>query len=236
MCQSAGGVLHDVNNLLVPIVSYADALAAHGPVDGDTARMLGEIRAAAERAAALARKLMSIGQPAPERPLFIQINDVLDQLKDMLRQVVGERIELLMRPDPELAKVRVDRERLERVLLNLVLNARDAMPNGGKLTIQTANLTTADGSRREASGRDAPAEKRYATLAVSDTGVGMDSATRERIFEPFFTTKPVGVGTGLGLSSALSFVNRNGGYIEVDTELGRGTTFRIGLPQVQSGS
>jgi PAS domain S-box-containing protein len=235
MCHSAAGVLHDVNNLLVPIVSYADALVAQGPVDGDTARMLGEIRAAAERAAALARKLMSMAQPAPERPAFIQINDVLDQLMDMLKRVVGDRIELVMKLDPELAQVRVDRERLERVLLNLVLNARDAMPDGGTLTLQTANLIASSGSRLEFPARGASPDRHYTTLSVSDTGLGMDTATRERIFEPFFTTKPPGMGTGLGLSSALSFVSRNDGYIEVDTEPGRGTTFRIGLPQVKNG-
>jgi PAS domain S-box-containing protein len=234
MSSSAASILHDVNNLLAPILAYSDALLGRGPVDEEMARMLGELRTAAERAATLARKLLSLGQASKDWPVFLQLNDVIEQSAEMLKRVAGERVELLLKLDPELGVVKVDREYLERVLLNLVLNARDAMPNGGVLTIQTANRVSADSLRLGFASSRANAERRFATLSVSDTGVGMDAPTRARIFEPFFTTKPPGAGTGLGLSSALSFVHRSGGFIDVESEPGHGTTIRIALPQVGS--
>jgi PAS domain S-box-containing protein len=219
--DAAAMVVHDVNNLLSPIACYADALAAREPMDAELAAIVAEMREAAHRAASLTRKLLSLARPPAEGPCFVQMNDVLEKMKSILARIVGQHIELVLDLDLDLATVNVDAEELERLVLNLVLNARDAMPNGGRLALETSNVA-----------RDlANAERRYAVLAVTDTGVGMDARTRERIFEPFFTTKAAGAGTGLGLSNALSLVRCHRGYVEVDTELGHGTTFRIGFPE-----
>ncbi|HEY3593536.1 MAG TPA: ATP-binding protein, partial [Polyangiaceae bacterium] len=238
MAGSAAGILHDVNNLLVPVVAYAAALVARGHLEDEALQMFGELRLAAERTGVLARKLLSLGQPKKEGPVFLQMNEVIGQFAEMLKRVAGTRVELVMKLSPDLVMVNVDRERLERVLLNLVLNARDAMPNGGTLTIQTANHRGAEPLVSQALPlqslpRSARTDLVYATLSVSDTGVGMEPQTRARIFEPFFTTKVQGTGTGLGLPSALLFANRSGGYIDVETEVGQGTTVRIALPEIE---
>jgi PAS domain S-box-containing protein len=226
LSHGAAAIVHDVNNLLMPIVSYADSLAKREVVDPELAQMVDELRAVAERASSLARKLLSITRPAPDKPSAVKMNEMLGQMTGMLARVAGESIELVLRLDPELVNVRVDRERLELLVLNLVLNACDAMPKGGKLIVQTTNVKRSGGA---AEGAPPGAGSMHAVVAVTDTGVGMDAETRKRIFEPFFTTKPKG--TGLGLSAALSFMKRSGGHIEVDSELGRGTTFRLYLPE-----
>jgi PAS domain S-box-containing protein len=227
--EAAAAVVHDVNNLLVPIFCYTDLLALREPEDGELHRSVAEIRDAAERAAALARKLLSIAELTTEKPTIVQMNDMLAQTRDMVSGLLGNRIELSLRFDPSLGKIEIDRERLERLVLNLVINARDAMPNGGKLVIETM-----DGSRgarhTTTAGADSGPKPRYAVLCVTDTGVGMDAATRARIFEPFFTTKSTHGGSGLGLSMVLAFVSRNRGFIDVDSRPGYGTTFRIGFP------
>jgi PAS domain S-box-containing protein len=222
---AAATIVHDVNNLLVPIVCYTDLLALREPSDGELHRSVAEIREAAQRAAQLARKLLSIAELRVEKPAPVQMNAMLNRLADMLARLLGGNIELSLHLHPDLPDVDVDQERLERVVFNLVLNARDAMPKGGCLVIETKSMARAV----EGSGLG-DARPTWVTLSVTDNGVGMDRSTRERIFEPFFTTKSPETGTGLGLSSALSFVQRNQGFIDVESELGRGTTFRIGLP------
>jgi signal transduction histidine kinase len=204
-------------------------LALRDPSDGELHRSVAEIREAAKRAAQLTRKLLSIAELREERRGPVQMNAMLGRLADMLARLLGSHIELSLHFHPDLPDIDVDRERLERVILNLVLNARDAMPEGGRLVIETKATT------REVEG-SAFGGSTWVTLVVTDNGVGMDRATRDRIFEPFFTTKSREAGTGLGLSSALSFVNRNQGFIDVETEPGRGTTFRIGFPTSATAS
>ena len=227
--EAAAAVVHDVNNLLVPIFCYTDLLAQRQPADEELHRSVAEIRDAAERAASLARKLLSIAELTAERPDVVRMNDVLSQMKEMLTRLVGNRIELSFRLDPALGAIKVDRERLERLVLNLVLNARDAMSAGGTLVIETL---AGSSDVRRASGGGARA-RHYAMLAVTDSGVGMDDATQARIFEPFFTTKSRQGGTGLGLAMVLSFVSRNQGFIDVDSRPGGGTTFRVGFPALR---
>jgi PAS domain S-box-containing protein len=226
---AAAAIVHDVNNLLVPIFCYTDLLALRDPSDGELHRSVAEIREAAKRAAQLARKLLSIAEFREERRGPVQMNAMLGRLADMLARLLGSHIELSLHLHPDLPDIDVDQERLERVILNLVLNARDAMPEGGRLVIETKATT------REVEG-SALGSSTWVTLTVTDNGVGMDRATRDRIFEPFFTTKSREAGTGLGLSSALSFVNRNQGFIDVETEPGQGTTFRVGFPTLVTAS
>jgi two-component system cell cycle sensor histidine kinase/response regulator CckA len=230
LCHATAGVVHDLNNLLTPIICYADALSEANPGDDEVGRMTREMRAAAERAGSTARRLLSFARPAHESPVPVEMNGMLEELKGFFALIMGEHVEIDLQLDPELAAVNVDRERLERVVLNLVLNARDAMPKGGRLTITTANVIRAEASGLEGSGSRPGNDNRFVTLAVKDTGEGIEARLRERIFEPFFTTKGPQDGSGLGLFTAISFLNRNGGYIELDTEVGRGSTFRIGLP------
>ncbi len=227
--EAAAAVVHDVNNLLVPIFCYTDLLALRGPEDGELQRSVAEIREAAERAASLARKLLSIAAVTAERPTQVQMNEVLAQMKQMLLQLLGSRIELSLRCDRALGRVELDRERLERLVLNLVLNARDAMPKGGKVVIET--VSEPRHPRSTVTPGSGAGTGRYAVLYVTDTGIGMDAVTRARIFEPFFTTKSRCGGSGLGLSTVLAIVSRNRGFIDVDSRPGYGTTFRIGFPE-----
>ena len=227
--EAAATVVHDVNSLLVPIFCYTDLLALRQPADEELHRSVAEIRDAAQRAASLARKLLSIAELTAERPDVVRMNEVISQMKEMLTRLVGRRIEVSLRLDPALGAINVDRERLERLVLNLVLNARDAMSTGGTLVIETL---AASRDVRGASGGGAGA-RRYAMLAVTDSGVGMDDSTRARIFEPFFTTKSRQGGTGLGLAMVQSFVSRNQGFIDVDSRPGGGTTFRVAFPALR---
>lgn len=220
---AAAAVVHDVNNLLVPIFCYTDLLSRREPSDDELHHSVAEIRDAARRAAQLARKLLSIAELGVEKRAPVQMNVILGRLADMLARLLGNGIELSLHLHPDLPAIDIDQERLERVILNLVLNARDAMPNGGRLVIETKSTA------REAPGSGLGAST-WAMITMTDNGIGMDRATCDRIFEPFFTTKSRETGTGLGLSSALSFVHRNQGFIDVETEPGRGTTFRIGFP------
>jgi PAS domain S-box-containing protein len=228
--EAAAAVVHDVNNLLVPIFCYADLLAQREPADAELQRSVAEIRDAAERAASLARKLLSIAEVTGETRTVVHMNDMLSQMKEILIRLLGSRIELSLRCDRALGKIEIDRERLERLVLNLVLNARDAMPNGGKIVIQTVSEPRPPQS--SVTPEVGTGSGRYAVLYVTDTGQGMDPVTRAHIFEPFFTTKSRYGGTGLGLSTVLSFVSRNRGFIDVDSRPGYGTTFRIGFPEL----
>ncbi len=218
----AGGVAHDFNNLLTVVLSFADLLTKELPEGSRAAEWLEQIRAAGERAASLTHQLLAFGRSQVLTPTVLDLNEVVRSLEAMLRRLVGEDIEIELALG-RVAHVRADVTQLEQVIVNLVANARDAMPEGGKITIETADATL-----DEPFG--APA-KSYVRLSVRDTGVGMDPETRERIFEPFFSTKKVGQGVGLGLATVLGIVTQSEGRMAVRSEPGQGSTFDVYLPR-----
>jgi signal transduction histidine kinase/CheY-like chemotaxis protein len=228
--QLAGGIAHDFNNLLTAIIGYSDLLLENDNCSFDTVRGdVEEIRRAAERAAGLTRQILAFSRHQPLRPKTTSLNDVLEQSELLLRRALGEEIELDYVLDPHLCLTRVDPSQLEQVITNLALNARDAMPGGGKLLLETASVVL-DTSFCWTNPGCTPGP--HAMLTVSDTGRGMDAQTISHIFEPFFTTKGPGEGTGLGLSTVYGIVRQSGGCIVTQSALGRGTTFRIYLPRV----
>ena len=225
----AGGVAHDFNNLLAVIRSYAELLREatleHDPKRDD----LDEILAATRRAAALTKQLLAFSRSEPVQPTELRLSEVVARIEKMLRRVIGEDIELTTELAPSLGVVRADAGQLDQVLLNLSINARDAMAGGGRLTISTQNVSF----NVEYSDTDVdipPGE--YVMLAVTDSGIGMDLETQRRIFEPFFTTKEVGQGTGLGLATVYGIVQQSGGQIRVNSELGHGTAFKLYFPRL----
>ncbi len=229
----AGGVAHDFNNLLTVILGYTQILADGLPAGSRLADSTAQIKSAAERAAGITRQLLAFSRKQVLSPRIINLNDTVMNLDSLLRRLIGEDIEVITAPAGDLGSVRADPGQIEQVIMNLALNARDAMPQGGKLTLETANAelddTYAHNHRPIGAGR-------YVLLAVSDTGVGMTPEVQERIFEPFFTTKEVGKGTGLGLSTVYGIVKQSGGYIWVYSEPGRGTTFKIYFPRVDEAA
>lgn len=228
--QLASGVAHDFNNLLTIIKGYSSLLLEKGSQGPDAHAAL-EIQQAADRAAALTRQLLAFGRKQTLQPRILDLNTVVRSLEKMLRRVVAENVELVTETSPGLGCVNADPVQMEQVLLNLVVNARDAMPTGGKLTISTAPLTVATDI---GSDENLVRAGSYIALSVCDTGIGMDAATRARIFEPFFTTKELGKGTGLGLSTVYGIIKQSNGHITVESEPGKGTTFRISLPEVDA--
>ncbi len=224
----AGGVAHDFNNLLTAVVGYTDLICERLEPDDQTSRDVGEIRRAADRAAALTRQLLAFSRKQFLNPTVMDVNETVMGLQHMLPRVIGEHIKTTIELSPELVRVRADASQMDQVLVNLVLNARDAMPSGGQLTIATENVCL-DEERISAEGL-ALAAGAYVMLGVSDTGCGMDAATKARAFEPFYTTKPKGKGTGLGLATVYGIVDQSGGGIAIDTAPGRGTSIRIYLP------
>ncbi|HEY3219657.1 MAG TPA: response regulator [Gemmatimonadales bacterium] len=225
--QLAGGVAHDFNNILTAIVGYTDLLAAEFGGNAQQLEDLEEIRKAARRAAALTRQLLAFSRKQVLEPRIIDLNSVVLNLDKMLRSLISENIALQTALAPDLAMARADPNQIEQVIMNLALNARDAMPEGGTLTIETRNATL-DQAYANQHVSVVPGE--YVMLAVSDTGCGMDADTQGRIFEPFFTTKPPGRGTGLGLSTVYGIVKQSGGNIWLYSEPGKGTTFKVYLP------
>jgi two-component system, cell cycle sensor histidine kinase and response regulator CckA len=225
----AGGVAHDFNNLLTVIMGYSQILADGVSKSGALADATAQIRSAADRAAGITRQLLAFSRKQVLQPRVINLNDIMLSLDTMLRRLIGEDIEVLTVPSRDLGAVKADPGQIEQVIMNLALNARDAMPHGGKLTLETEN---ADLDKDYAHDHEPLQPGRYVMLAVSDTGAGMGPATRARIFEPFFTTKEVGKGTGLGLSMVYGIIKQSGGYIWVYSEPDRGTTFKIYFPRV----
>ncbi|MBI4860264.1 MAG: response regulator [Candidatus Riflebacteria bacterium] len=261
----AGGVAHDFNNLLTVILGYGEALAAGLPASQPQRARLDQIRRAAERAAGLTRQLLAMSRRQVMQPRVMDANTVVADMGAMLRRLIGEHIQVVLRLEPRVWKVRADPAQLEQVIMNLVLNARDAMPGGGTLLIDTANveldhvagcqppdrpsvglagaprktidLVSLSGRWTRVTGKfrhlTTTQLSPYVQIGITDSGCGMDSETITRLFEPFFTTKELGKGTGLGLATVYGIVRQTGGHIAVESEPGRGTTFKIFLPRLQ---
>jgi signal transduction histidine kinase/ActR/RegA family two-component response regulator len=224
----AGGVAHDFNNLLTAIIGYSELLEARLTGDGvarDHARM---IHKAGEQAASLTKQLLAFSRKQLLQPKVLDLNRVVQEMEKLLQRVIGEHIRIVIATEAQDARVLADPNQLEQVILNLGVNARDAMPGGGTLTITTRNVTFLDSDISHRGDGIAPGE--YVTLSVSDTGSGMDVETKARIFEPFFTTKGPGKGTGLGLATVYGIVKQSHGGISVESEPGKGSTFQIELP------
>src|SRR5579863_8556513 len=224
----AGGIAHDFNNLLMVISGYSEFLLERLVAEPDLRAPAQEIASAAERASSLTRQLLAFSRKQMLAPKTVNLNSIVDENLKMLNRMIGEDIDLVMVPATNLWPVRADSGQIEQVMMNLAVNARDAMPSGGKLTIETSNVTLdEDYARFHAPLR--PGD--YVMIAISDTGAGMDTETQQHIFEPFFTTKGP-KGTGLGLSTVYGIIKQSGGYIWVYSEMGRGTTFKVYLPRV----
>jgi two-component system cell cycle sensor histidine kinase/response regulator CckA len=229
----AGGVAHDFNNLLMVISGYAEVILATLSEVHPLTEKAKAIQQAADRATTLTRQLLAFSRKQLLELKVVDVNAIVSDMERLLRPLIGENVELLARLTPEAGYTRADAGQLEQVLMNLVVNAKDAMPDGGRLTIQTQHVVFDQSHRR---GQTFIRPGNYVLLSVSDTGMGMDRETQSRIFEPFFTTKEKGKGTGLGLSTVYGIVKQSGGYVTVQSEKGRGSTFHIYLPQVEGSA
>ena len=227
----AGGVAHDFNNLLTVINGYSDLLLESLPAADPTRDTIGEIRKAGESAAALTGQLLVFSRKQRVQVQQVDLNSALSDSRKMLQRLVGENVQLKIRLEPQLGTTVADPGQVQQVIMNLVVNARDAMPNGGSIFLETAN---ADLDERYGERHPDVKPGSYVMLSVSDTGIGMSEEVKSRIFEPFFTTKPKGMGTGLGLATVYGIVKQSGGWIWVYSETGRGTTFKIYLPREKS--
>ncbi len=227
----AGGVAHDFNNLLTAISGYGDLLLERLSAHDPARREVEQIRKASERASALTRQLLAFSRRQVLQPQVLDLNAVVADMNSMLRRLIGEDIDLVVIPAAGLWRVRADRGQVEQVIVNLAVNARDAMPGGGRLTLETSNAQLDEPA---AAGRLSLPAGSYAVLTVSDTGEGMTGETLSHLFEPFFTTKESGKGTGLGLATVYGIVAQSGGAIDVASAQGRGTAFRVYLPRVDA--
>jgi two-component system cell cycle sensor histidine kinase/response regulator CckA len=226
--QLAGGVAHDFNNALSVITGYSDLLQVSLPSGAPSHRYAVEIAKAGHRAAALTRQLLAFSRKQVIQPVVLDLNAATRELEKMLRRLIGENIEITFKRGPGLGRVKMDPGQVEQILMNLAVNSRDAMPQGGRLSIETANVDLDEIYVRQNVYVRPGA---YVMLSVSDTGCGMDKETQIHIFEPFFTTKGPGKGTGLGLSTVYGIAKQNAGYVMVSSEVGKGTTFRLYLPR-----
>ncbi len=232
----AGGVAHDFNNLLTVITACCGLLAEERQSIGLPPHpQVTEIEQAAQRAAALTRQLLAVSRRHAIQPVVLDLNEVVHQTDEMLRRLIGAQVEMTLRLAEDLLPIKADRAQLEQILVNLVVNARDAMLDGGRLTVETLNVTTNAPSGVLSLEEAVPESEEWVELVVSDTGVGMDAETRDKIFEPFFTTKEPGRGTGLGLSIVDSMVKQSRGMVFLLSEPGGGTTFRIRFPACREG-
>ena len=236
--QLASGVAHDFNNILGVIMGYGDMITSELDPDSPLRKCTEEIRHATERAAGLTRQLLIFSRKQTVQPVVLDLNDVVKDLNKILRRLIDENIEMTMVPGKQTGRVKADSGYVGQVLMNLVINARDAMPNGGKLTIATNNVTLDENYSPTGVIPGLPAEASakagdYVMLSVSDTGTGMTEEVKAHMFETFFTTKPLGKGTGLGLATCQTIVQQSGGHIDVDSEVGKGTTFKIYFPRVE---
>jgi two-component system, cell cycle sensor histidine kinase and response regulator CckA len=226
--QLAGGVAHDFNNVLTAIIGYSDLLlASHRPTDPSFQDIM-QIKQNANRAASLVRQLLAFSRRQTLRPQVMQLNDSVSDVQMLLKRLLGEKVELDAKYGRDLWPIKADVNQFEQVVVNLAVNARDAMPSGGKLTLRTSNVTD---TQSQAYGYKGLAPADYVLFEVADTGTGMSAEVMEKIFEPFFTTKEVGKGTGLGLSMVFGIIKQSGGYIFCDSVIGQGTTFRVFLPR-----
>jgi PAS domain S-box-containing protein len=226
----AGGVAGDFNNMLTVISGYADLLRADIPTSTPSRKFVDEIAFAGERAAALTRHLLAFSRGASTQPRPLDLNSLLAAMEPMLRRLLGQNIELMVLKGPSLGRVQADPSQLEQVVVNLATNSREAMPAGGKLVIETANVDIGEAATTQPEAQPGP----YVMLAVSDTGIGMDAATRSRLFEPFFTTKAPGSGSGLGLSTVYGAVKQADGWITVYSQPNCGTIIEVYFPRVTS--
>lgn len=224
----AGGVAHDFNNLLTVIRGNSDLLLDRGDADQSQVKYLGQIQKAADRAVSMTRQLLAFSRMQVLQPRLLDLNTTISEMNKMIPRLIGEHIQFSFTPELNLGTILADPGQVEQVFLNLAVNARDAMPNGGELTVRTSNVAI---DENEARKRPPMSPGEYVLLAVSDTGHGMDAETKARIFEPFFTTKEVGKGTGLGLATVYGVVKQSGGFIWVDSAPGKGATFEIYLPR-----
>jgi len=227
----AGGVAHDFNNLMTVIIGYSEILLMNPTLDNKNRYYIEQIKSSGDSAASLTQQLLAFSRKQILQPKVVNLNKLAADIKKMLTGIIGEDIELFTTFEPELGMIRADPAQIEQVIVNLGVNARDAMPGGGKLTIETKNVYL-DGAycASHASMR----EGWYIMLAVSDTGQGMDEETKKHIFEPFFTTKEKGKGTGLGLATVYGIVKQNGGHIWIYSELNEGTTFKVYFPRIDN--
>jgi PAS domain S-box-containing protein len=228
----AGGVAHDFNNLLTIISGYSDLVLDALPAGDPCRELVGEIRKSGARATALTRQLLAFSRQQKVTPVVLDLNALIADMGKMLRRLVNEDVSLTTALAPDLGKIKADPGQVDQVVMNLVLNARDALPQGGAITVASRNVEL---SEADLSAHPGGRPGSYVLLSVADTGCGIDETTQAHIFEPFFTTKEVGKGTGLGLATVYGIVQQAGGFIEVDSQPGRGATFKVYFPRVASG-